>query len=302
MSKIYPYAGFWKRFGAFVLDSIILSVPMMLVYGVWFVMSLRPLMPLMAAEASSQAPSPELFSAMVQLYGGMFAFQIISLVVFWLYYSCMESSKYQATLGKMIFGIKVVDNNGKRLTFWHATGRTLGKFISGMTLYIGFLIAGANKHKQALHDIMASAYVVNKAYQEGEPLPEVQTHYVLLGLSIAGIFALFTLPFVLIVLLALSEVNNPQTKNVSAVKHSVQDSMAVSKLLNLQKLPKEQQLPFSEDDYDYTFLNDGTVRAQRSGDATYAFIMKPGTFWPCCQPLVPDGCQSVVNADVCQAK
>lgn len=302
MSKIYPYAGFWKRFGAFVVDSFILSVPLVVVYGIWFTIALRPLMPLIT-ESAGQPMSSELFGALMQVYGGMFVFQLFSLVVFWLYYALMESSKYQATVGKMLFRIKVVNRQGQRLTFWHATGRTLGKLISSMTLYIGFLMAGANKHKQALHDIIASAYVVSNAYEPQEPLPEVPTHYVLLGFSIAGIFALLALPFILLFLLALSISNQAAEQNVNrpAIKQIAQDSVAVSKLLNLQKLPQEQRQPFSEDDYAYTFLDDGTVRAQRTGDETYALIMKPDTFWPCCQPLVPDGCQSVVNADVCQA-
>ena len=295
MSTIHPYAGFWKRFGAFILDSIIITIPTMLVYGLWFFVSLRPFL------TDGQLPAAQTLSPalMLKLYGGMFLFQIFSLVIFWLYYSWMESSHHQATLGKMAFGIKVVDENGKRLSFWHATGRTLGKFVSGLTLYIGFLMAGANKHKQALHDVMASAYVVNKSYQEGEPFPEVKTHYVVLGLSIAGILLVFLLPFILAFILVSSQLGN-MDEGMARVQQKMQDTVAVSKLPALQQLPKEQQQPFTEDEYAYTFLEDGTVRAQRTDGAEYAFIMKPGTYWPCCQPLVPDGCSSVVNAEVCQ--
>ena len=303
MSKIYPYAGFWKRFGAFIVDSIVLTIPTMLIYGLWFFISLRPLIAM-----DGQAPSPDMITPLIlKLYGGMFVFQIISLVIFWLYYAWMESSAYQATLGKMVFGIKVVGEQGQRISFWHATGRTLGKFVSGMTFYIGFLMAGANKHKQALHDIMATTFVVSKNHQEGEPLPEVQTHYVLLGVSIAGMLLAFLLPFLFIFFFAFNQAMNDMkldstNTDMPKLQRQIQDNLAMSKISSLQSLPKEQQQPFTEDEFDYTFLSDGTVRAQRTGEATYAFIMKPDTYWPCCQPLVPDGCASVVNADVCQAK
>jgi len=317
MSKIYPYAGFWKRFGAFVVDSLVLSIPTTVVYVLWIYLSIRPLLSM----GPGSAPTPDVVTPMIlKMYGGMFAFQLFSLVVFWLYYAFMESSRGQATLGKRVFGIKVVGANGQRITFWHATGRTLGKFISGMTFYIGFLIAGANKHKQALHDIMASTYVVDKDFQPGQELPEVQTHYVILGVSIAAMLAAFLLPFVLIVLLgigqAISEINSDDEIDISdvssfdtsadsidmnALQRRIEDGMAQSKLYTLKNLPKEQQKPLSENNFTYTFEEDGTVVAKRNETpAPYALIMKPGSYWPCCQPYQPDGCKDVENADLCE--
>jgi uncharacterized RDD family membrane protein YckC len=48
---------------------------------------------------------------------------VFVLVGGWLYEAFMESSSYQATLGKMIFGMKVTDRNGNRISFARATGR-----------------------------------------------------------------------------------------------------------------------------------------------------------------------------------
>ena len=310
MSKIYPYAGFWKRFGAFIVDSFVLSIPTTIIGGLWAYASIRPLLHM----GPGQAPSPDvLMPIMLKFYSGMIIFQLLSLVLFWLYYALMESSSTQATLGKRVFGIKVVGASGQRITFWHATGRTLGKFISGMTLYIGFLIAGANKHKQALHDIMASTYVVDKNYQPGDALPEVQTHYVALGVSIVAVLAAFILPFVLIFLVAISQAMHDATEpitdfaaedysaDMAAIQHRIESSMAQAKLYTLKDLPKEQQKPFAENNYAYTFENDGSVVAKRTETpASYALIMKPNTNWPCCQPYQPDGCASVENVDICE--
>jgi uncharacterized RDD family membrane protein YckC len=84
----------------------------------------------------------------------------ISLVVGWLYEALMTSSSKQATLGKMVFGLVVTDTQGARLSFLHATGRHFAKFLSGMTLFIGYIMAGFTERKQALHDFIASTYVL----------------------------------------------------------------------------------------------------------------------------------------------
>ena len=88
------------------------------------------------------------------------------MIVGWLYFALMESSVNQATLGKMALGIKVTDLDGNRISFGRATGRYFGKIVSGMILYIGFIMAGFTEKKQALHDIMASCLVVNKQYPQ----------------------------------------------------------------------------------------------------------------------------------------
>jgi uncharacterized RDD family membrane protein YckC len=75
----------------------------------------------------------------------------------------MESKK-GATLGKMALGIKVTDMSGNPVSFARASGRYFGKILSGLTLGIGYIIAGFSQQKQALHDILAKTLVVNKYY------------------------------------------------------------------------------------------------------------------------------------------
>jgi uncharacterized RDD family membrane protein YckC/Tfp pilus assembly protein PilE len=137
------YAGFWKRFAAFILDYIIVVVLAMmagavigLVYGI-----------------GAGAPSDDAASGLGAVAG---------FLVWWLYYALMESSATQATLGKMALGIRVVDREGNAISFGRATGRNLAKFLSGMILMIGYLMAGFTARKQALHDIVAGCLVVNR--------------------------------------------------------------------------------------------------------------------------------------------
>ena len=77
-----------------------------------------------------------------------------------LYFAVMESSSYQATFGKMVMNLKVVDTKGRKLGFMHSVGRNAGKWVSTITLFIGYFMAFFTERNQALHDIMASTIVV----------------------------------------------------------------------------------------------------------------------------------------------
>ena len=80
----------------------------------------------------------------------------------WLYGALMESSPYQATLGKMALGMKVTDLYGNRISFARATGRHFAKYISMITLCIGFIMVGFTERKQGLHDMIAGTLVLKQ--------------------------------------------------------------------------------------------------------------------------------------------
>ena len=86
----------------------------------------------------------------------------ITFVIQVLYFSLMESSKSQATVGKIALGLKVTDADGNKLDFGKALLRNLGKIVSSMILGIGYIMAGFTEKKQALHDMIASTLVVKK--------------------------------------------------------------------------------------------------------------------------------------------
>jgi uncharacterized RDD family membrane protein YckC len=79
----------------------------------------------------------------------------------------MESSQYHATLGKMLLGLIVTDDQGRPITFGRATGRFFSKLISRFTLGIGYIMAGFTQRKQALHDLIANTLVVRKMLPQG---------------------------------------------------------------------------------------------------------------------------------------
>ena len=189
MLSIRPYAGFWKRFAAYLLDGIIIAIPMLLLYIPLIAYFIHMAGGLEGADKATQ------LAAEIRARQLMSVAQLVSFILPMLYFAWMESSKLQASLGKMLMGIKVVNAAGGRQTFWQALGRNAGKIISGLTLNIGYFMAGATRKKQALHDKLADAYVVDKNFQPGDELPDVQTRFGVLG-TVIGLMILSIFLFI----------------------------------------------------------------------------------------------------------
>ena len=87
---------------------------------------------------------------------------LIGILWGWLYSALMESSSNKATLGKMVLGIIVTDDNGHRINFGQATGRHFARVLSALILCIGFLMMLGNKQKKCLHDQIVGTIVLKK--------------------------------------------------------------------------------------------------------------------------------------------
>jgi len=143
------YAGFWLRFVAWILDFFLLFVVGSII---GFVLGFER--PMFNPHRGFGNPA---FN-----FGLMSIQSVMGAVIGWLYYALMETSNFQGTLGKMALGLIVTDLSGQPISFGRATGRYFGKFISEMTLSIGYMMAGWTQQKQALHDIMAGCLVLRK--------------------------------------------------------------------------------------------------------------------------------------------
>jgi len=145
-SSNFTYAGFWLRVAAILIDGVILV-------GIFFAIAFF----IGVYAGAVGADVDDWFSNDRYTW-----IDFLYLVLQWLYFAGLESSSAGGTYGKRILKIKVVNLQGKPISFWHATGRFAGKFISGITLMIGYLMAGFTRKKQALHDMMASTLVIKK--------------------------------------------------------------------------------------------------------------------------------------------
>jgi len=93
-------------------------------------------------------------------------------VLSWFYFAGLESSKRQATLGKIIEGIIVTDLNGNRLTFWRASIRFVSTIISDMAMFVGHIMIAFTRYKQGLHDMLTNTLVLKKNFKENKDTPE----------------------------------------------------------------------------------------------------------------------------------
>lgn len=143
-SYVFAYAGFWKRFAASFVDSFVLGFIQFLVFFFLFLAFHTKI-------DFSVKQIPLHLNLLIQFIG---------LIVTWLYFAGMESSDRQATYGKSLLRIKVTDLEGNRISFMKATTRFIAKFISQITLSVGYLMAGFTRKKQALHDMIAQCLVI----------------------------------------------------------------------------------------------------------------------------------------------
>ena len=133
------YAGFWIRFLASLMDSMIFTPFAFLIY-------LKLSLDAALYNVGDQGIALVIFVA--------------SIILPWLYFALFESGNWQATFGKRIMGIYVVDLNGDRISFGRGSARYFGKIISAITLFVGYIMAGFTENKQSLHDKLADTLVL----------------------------------------------------------------------------------------------------------------------------------------------
>ncbi len=138
------YAGFWRRFVAFIIDAIILGI----IAGALNLIS------------GGMGSFHDYSDFGPRHFGSLMFSNFFSGLIAWLYYALLESSSKQATVGKMALGLLVTDMNGNRISFLRATGRHFSKIISSLILMIGYIMAGITARKQALHDMIAGTLVL----------------------------------------------------------------------------------------------------------------------------------------------
>ncbi|MCA1032348.1 RDD family protein [Bacillus timonensis] len=133
------FAGFWMRFWAYLLDLIVIgSINRILIYPLFRGLNL----PIVDHH--------------------MFSFITISTTITFYLYFILMTKYFSQTLGKMVFGLRVIDLNDKPLTWSTIIFREfIGRFISKFTV-VGYIIVGFLPKKQGLHDIFSDTTVVHE--------------------------------------------------------------------------------------------------------------------------------------------
>lgn len=134
------YAGFWVRFGAKLVDGLVLFV---INFAIGFVYGLT------AGGVGESVESMGNNLALQFLYHGL-----------GMAYTTFFLGRYGATPGKMAFGLRVVSPDGGAIGYLRALGRQLAEYLSGMLLMIGYIMAAFDSEKRALHDRICNTRVV----------------------------------------------------------------------------------------------------------------------------------------------
>jgi uncharacterized RDD family membrane protein YckC len=152
----WHYGGFWMRFGARMIDGIVLGVPLLILAAL--------LIPnLMRAQGDASNPAFAAFAA----------FSFTFFLIYFLVVICYEVVllRYRgATLGKMACGLKVVRSDGSNLGWGVSIGRfvmwnvvTSGiPYLNLILMLISGIMTGTDAEKRALHDRVCDTRVVYK--------------------------------------------------------------------------------------------------------------------------------------------
>jgi len=154
------YAGLGRRFVAFIVDFILIAI--FGIFAVAFFNVANGIMYLYYLVVShAQITSlTEAGTPIAALGPIVAAVGLLLVIVPWLYYAGFESSRGQATPGKVLMHIEVTDLEGNHISFARATLRFFGKYISVLIIFIGFIMIGLTKKRQGLHDKIAGCLVL----------------------------------------------------------------------------------------------------------------------------------------------
>lgn len=133
------YGGFWRRFFAFLLDSLVLFFPLAtlrVLYGLDMTGEWRP-------ESTA-----------------WWIISCLEVVVSWLYGVLLISGPARGTLGQQVMALQVTRLHGERVSFGLATWRYLAQFLTLLTLGFGYLMQVFTPRRQALHDLVSATVVV----------------------------------------------------------------------------------------------------------------------------------------------
>jgi len=146
MEEPIRYAGFWRRFLAFVIDNLLLGL--VLTPLAFFFSTGHYLLP-------GGLDDPKLFITRID-WSYLLIEEVLPVVLFVFFWV-----RYEGTPGKRLLDCYVVDAiTFGPLTIGQAVLRYIGYFVSIFTLGLGFVWIAIDKRKRGFHDMIAGSVVV----------------------------------------------------------------------------------------------------------------------------------------------
>jgi uncharacterized RDD family membrane protein YckC len=154
VQPVFYYGGFWIRFVAAFIDGAILTVTSSAVQLLLLGSVYRPF-----GSMREPIPPDQALAAFGAIMGTLALSMLIGVAI-GASYEGFFVSRVGATPGKMALGLKVVRPSGGPVSLGRAVARYFAKWLSSMTLGIGYIIAGFDAEKRAMHDMIVDTRVV----------------------------------------------------------------------------------------------------------------------------------------------
>ncbi len=152
---IYKFAGFWRRFVAYLIDSTIIAIVFFVLFTIAMVAFLFGVMSVDSSEWLADLADPtKLFSMSI-----LILMLLIALMIAYFTYFHGTTGR---TPGKMLLGLQVISVDGAPITYGIAFLRAVGYLVSSLlfTIPVGFIWAAFDKKKQGWHDKIADTVVI----------------------------------------------------------------------------------------------------------------------------------------------
>jgi uncharacterized RDD family membrane protein YckC len=179
------YAGFWRRFGGYLIDSLIFAVPVLILVFVIFGSTISPWITAVNNAAQNNQPTPQL----VLPTNGLVTFAVLDAVAALLYFGVLVSG-WGSTVGQRAVGVRVVcqEDTASALPLGRAVlraivwwGAALLSLVTGLgtiaelAVLLALLWVGWDPRKQGLHDKLGGALVLRSvpvatALPYGQPM------------------------------------------------------------------------------------------------------------------------------------
>ena len=152
------YGGFWTRFGAYMIDMVILFFLRVPLQIAWQIYSFS-----LMASMANETRYPGLFPfGASQAFWIVYGIYALLLFLIGLAYYVFFVGKYGATPGKMALKLRIVRSDRSKLSYRRATARYFAQILTSFTIYLGYIMAAFDSEKRALHDYICDTRVIKR--------------------------------------------------------------------------------------------------------------------------------------------
>lgn len=137
------YAGFFVRLSAYLVDSLIVGAALLVLRVVFYILTL------FLPDGIRQTEI-------------LFSYTLIDIILYFAHAAYFVALTYctGTTLGKRLFHLRVI-STGTETSLWNLIYReTIGRFLSSVFVCAGYIVAGIDREKRGVHDMLADTRVI----------------------------------------------------------------------------------------------------------------------------------------------